>query len=391
MLYQSQLHTWDLSDARVILRADLNVPINNGSLVDDSKLKTLQPTLDCIIKQAYAVTLLTHIGNPKNPDPAYSTQLLIPWFEQRKYTIVHAAHVNDILPLLHKIKKGTIILCENMRFFAEETQESIPFAEQLKECGDFYVNDGFAVMHRSETSVTVLPTLFTLERKTIGFYTENELNKIDSIMTNAKKPIIACVGGKKIKSKLPILYDLIDRIDALIICPALSFTFLKAQGYEVGKSLIDETALDACHNLYQYAQQKQVNIILPLDFYVSYNGIQEPYSLVSADAIPKDANGISIGPKTNTSLADILKKAQTIIYNGAMGFLEKPASLEGMHILMQTIAQTNAKTLITGGDTVAALHYFGMQSQFTHISLGGGATLFYIAHKTLPGLQALNI
>lgn len=391
MHYHSTLRTWHLYNERVIVRADLNVPLENNTILDDIKLKTLQPTLDYLIQQqVHVITLLTHIGDPKKEDPHYSTRLLIPWFIQHNYAVIYAATVQEISPLFATIPKGTIIICENMRFFPQEKGESLQFAHALKQCGDFYINDGFATMHRAETSITLLPTLFEKDKKTIGFYTEHELACIDTIMHKAKKPIVTFIGGKKIKSKLAILYDLLNVIDVLVLCPALSFTFLKAQGYDVGQSLVDETVLDQCNALYDAAKKRNVKIIMPLDFYVSHHGIKEPYYVAEAHAIPSNAIGISIGPRTINFLGKTIQKAGTIIYNGAMGFLENPSSLESMRILMQTITKSDAQTLITGGDTTAIMRYFNMQSLFTHISLGGGATLFYIAYKTLPGLQALN-
>jgi len=391
MKYHSQVTAWDIRNAHIIVRADLNVPIFNNTIMSDLKLKALQPTLDYLISQGCIITLLTHIGNPKNSDPALSTRILLSWFEKKEYTVVFAETVTSIPRIIEEVSEGTIILCENMRFFKGEKEESFDFAQKLKQCGDFYINDGFPCMHRKETSITLLPKFFVPEKKSIGFYTEQELRELDAFIATIKKPFVCIVGGKKISSKLPFLFELLDKdIDTLVICPAIVFTVLKAQHVPVGKSLVNDDLIDSCHDLMKKAQEKKVDIILPADFVISCNGFEPPYEIVNANAIPHDGIGISIGPHTNTSLEQVLGNAHTIIYNGAMGFLEKPDSLNGMHQLLQTIAHSNANTLIAGGDSAASTYYFGMQHSFTHISLGGGATLFYLLHRTLPALQALN-
>jgi len=390
MKYHSQLTIWDLRNARVVVRADLNVPISHDAIMSDLKLKALQPTLDYLISQGCIITLLTHLGNPNHPDPALSTRVLLPWFENQHYTTVFSETVAGIPCIIEEVSEGTIILCENIRFFKGEKEEDINFAHELKQCGDFYINDGFACMHRKETSITLLPKLFVPEKKSIGFYTQQELHSLDTFIANIKKTCVCIIGGKKISSKLPFLFELLNKVDTLIICPAIAFTILKSEHISVGKSLVDDGLISSCQDLLIKAKEKNVRIIFPDDLVVSRDNFEPPYQIVSTNAIPNDATGISIGPRTNAFLEHILSDAHTIIYNGAMGFLEKPASLDGMYQLLQTIARSNAASLIAGGDSAASAYYLGMQHSFTHISLGGGATLFYLIHKTLPALQALS-
>lgn len=389
MSYKCQLPNWNIHNARIIVRADLNVPLGKQGILSDLKLHAIRPTLDYLIAQKSIVILITHLGNPQTYDSTLSTRILLPWIRQF-YTVTFAETIADISLLTQNNAQGTIILCENIRFFKEEIEENMAFAQQLKECADFYVNDGFACMHRKETTITLLPQLFSHEKKTIGFYTQKELSNLDTIIHHAKKPMIALIGGKKLKSKMPYIYELFKIVDTIVICPALMFTFLKAQGISVGESLVDTSMIPVCQELLTWAQENNLKIILPIDVIISLNGITGPYTTVPSKHIPDNAMGISIGEKTIALLEQTIQRAQTIIYNGAMGFIEAPPTLNGMHLLLQIIAQSKAVSLIAGGDSVAAVYYLEMQKCFTHLSLGGGATLFYITHKTLPGLQVFN-
>jgi phosphoglycerate kinase len=385
--YTSALSSWDIKGKRIILRADLNVPMHNGMMQNDAKLKELLPTLDYLIRHDSIIILVTHIGRPTGYDPLLSTVHLCPWFVQKQYSILFAATVADAALKAHHAEPGTIIMLENVRFFPGETDHDMNFAQTLKTLGEFYVHDGFACMHTQDTSNTLLPRLFPLNHKTIGFGVEKEIRTLDSLLGTVRKPFVVIVGGSKLKTKIKYIREFIAVADTIIICPALAFTFLKAQGIQVGQSLTDDSLFEEALAILTDAKNNNVPIVLPCDVQIEDNA--SDYSIVPVEAIPDTARGISLGEKSIETIKRNINDAGTILYNGAIGFLEIPETVVGMKMLLEAIAAANAQTIVAGGDTAAAVYSFGMQNRFTHLSTAGGATLDYVLHKTLPTLQAI--
>ena len=238
MIHSSQLPTLDLNRKRVILRADLNVPLNDGKILNDYRLQAILPTLELIRKKNGRVVLMTHIGRPKNYNSSLSTQLLIPWFSARGYAVSFAKDPAQA-KMLGQDENNTFILLENLRFFPGEKAQDISFAQSLADCGDFYVDDAFASMHRNDSSIWLVPQLFAQSHRSFGLLVEKELKMLDKLIHDPKKPFLLILGGGKVADKLPLLENLLDRVTDILLCPAIVFTFLKAQGIEVGKSLID--------------------------------------------------------------------------------------------------------------------------------------------------------
>ncbi len=382
----SKLSSLPIHNKRVLVRADLNVDIHDGTIVDDYRLQALLPTLELIVKHGGKIILLSHMGRPKDHEKKLSLRQLIPWFKKHGYHIDFADNIEQAQ------KKSTenhhaILLVENLRFFPGEQNNDKKFAHQLAELGDFFVEDGFGVLHRNDTSITVLPNLFPPDKRTIGLLVEKELNTLNAIFSKPKHPFILIIGGAKIATKIPLLEHLLPLVDSILLCPALVFTFLKAQNIPIGRSLYDEHMIKACHILLEKADKNNVEILFPIDYQVAHERINGALSIVDANAIPKDGYGISIGPKTEQIFAEKINNAQTIVFNGLMGFLERPETLQGVTPIFNAMSESNGISIICGGDSVAAAHIMGFAKQMHYLSTGGGATLAYISGEELPGLQ----
>lgn len=391
MLYKltSLLPSWDLTSQRVFLRADLNVPLKNGTIVNDYRLRALLPTIELIQKKGGKIILATHIGRPQGNDASLSTRHLIPWFEQHAIPVEFEDDLEKALSKSHE-QHGSILLLENLRFSYGEKKYNEPFAHALSQLGDYYVNDAFGLLHRTDTSITQVPLLFSPEKRTIGLLIEKELSMLNQLVENPKKPMVLIVGGGKAHDKLPLLNFLIDKAQTILVGPALAFTFLKALGCNVGKSLVDETALEECKKLIMKAQKIGTSLILPSDFIVAhttFDGQLFPHP-ISLNDFPHDGVGISIGPETTKLFAQEIVRAGTVFLNGLMGSVQRPETLHGMDGMLQAMAQSQGFTVIAGGDSVAATELLGYADKIDYLSTGGGATLTYLSGQKLPGLDA---
>lgn len=391
MIYHlnSLLPLWDITHKRLFLRADLNVPLKNGVILNDYRLQALLPTLNLIVEKKGKIILATHIGRPKGNDPLLSTQHLIPWFHKHGFEIDFEADFEKAAAKSYEMN-GSILLLENLRFFPGEKSYIPTFARTLANLADFYINDAFGSLHRTDTSITQLPLLFPQDKRTIGLLIENELSHLNRLIENPAQPFVAVIGGGKVTDKLPLLESLLDRVQVLLLCPAMAFSFLKALGINVGKSLVDKTAFDQCKNILVKAQQKNVLLLLPVDCIVAdgeFEGPLLPHAFL-VDEFPQNGVGISIGPKTTEIYVREILKGGTIFFNGLMGDVRRPETLNGMKDLLQAMAQSQGFTLIAGGDSVAAAQIMGLADTINYLSTGGGATLSYLSGKKLPGLDA---
>lgn len=379
---KSALPTWSLDGKRVFLRADLNVPLKKQSLIDDYRLQRLRATLDYLIKHGATIILATHIGRPQKPEPRYSTRILLPWFTQHGYTVEHIENLSAA-----KTTKAPIVLLENMRFYPGEKTGDPAFARELAALADFYVNDAFGLMHRSDTSVTLVPELFRQEKRTIGFLVEQELAVLSQLATSPRRPYVVVIGGGKVATKLPVIKNLLGKADTILLCPAVVFTFLHAQGHNVGMSLIDESASAASTEILALAQQSTTNLVFPLDYQIARDSYDGPLEYVAAHEIPDNGIGASLGPKTRELFQHYFKNAQTLFINAGMGFPQHADTVKGLKNLLADAAKSSALCVIGGGTTVATARAAGLEKQFDFISTGGGATLAYLAGENLPGLK----
>lgn len=383
-MIKSQLPQWNIKNKRIFVRTDFNVPFLDGKIADDFRLQRSRKTLDYIIKNGGSIIIGTHIGRPKDNNPAFSTQLLLPWFKKNGYTVRYTENIEEAAHT--QLNQGEILLLENLRFFPEEKASDPIFAKQLALLAHYYVNDAFGAMHRYDCSIAVLPYEFQENKRSIGFLVEEELRVCDNLLHNPKHPFITIVGGKKIAEKLPIIRELINVSDTIILCPAICFSFLKALNMPIGTSLIDTSNFDICTKIMNLAQEQGIEIIFPIDYQISYDKTYTILSYVDSDNFPTNAFGISIGPKTINLFTHLISHAGTTFFNGAMGFIEHPDTLEGTNAILHAMENAPGITIVAGGDTAQAAFNLHIQDKLTHISTGGGATLAYISNPLLPGL-----
>lgn len=383
----SPLATLDLTNKRIFLRADLNVPLYNGSIVSDLRLQALKPTLDLILNKSGKIILATHIDRPKAYDPTLSTHLLLPWFASNGYTVIFEPDLKNAYTKSFGNPK-TIVLLDNLRFFPGEQTGDTQLAQQLARLGDYYVNDAFGMLHRTDCSVYAVPQLFTPDKRMIGLLIEKELANAQQLL-NPIHPFTVIIGGNKIKDKIPLIDQLLEKIDNLLICPALSFTFLKAENQSTGLSLVDDQSINHCKTLLEKAKQLQKNIILPLDYVVSHDTFKGPFYVTTPDKLTENDFGITIGPASQELFGSIISQSKTIFYNGLMGSIEHFETLSGVQSVFQEMAHANGYSTIAGGDSTAAAQLLGFSDKVDYLSTGGGALLAYLGNQTLPALQLL--
>ena len=385
---KSPLPLADLNGQRVLLRADLNIPLNNGSIISDARLRAIIPTINMILEKGGKIILITHIGRPKDQEITLSTKTLLPWFAQHGYSCVFE---NDLTSAYSKSfhDPKTILLIENLRFYAGEKQNDTTFAQSLARLGDIYVDDAFGNLHHSDCSMVGVPQLFSPQKRMFGLLIEREINQANKLINNPAHPFVCIIGGNKIKDKIPLINNLLDKIDTLILCPALVFSYLKSEEKQVGSSLVDQETFPACQILKKNAQSHKVSIILPIDYLVSSKGFEGPYTIKKADQLSNGDFGISIGPETEKLFSEIIKKSKTSFYNGLMGDLSFPQTLQGVKTIFEAMATSNGYTVVGGGDSTAAAEKLGFADRLSNLSTGGGALIAYLSGEKLPALELL--
>lgn len=388
----SHLTKADLTNRRVFLRADLNIPLLNGLIVCDFRLKALKPTLDLLIAKRGRIILATHLGRPQGPIPSLSTRLLLSWFKEHGYTIQWISSLEEAVTASHSLAPQSILLLENMRFFEGEQSADktirMQFAQQLRALADYYVNDAFALLHRHDTSITLLPALFNKDDKTIGLLIEHEIDTLTALFAHPLEPFMLVIGGGKVKDKLPFLEKLLDKVSSIIILPALAFTFLKAQGKPIGRSLVDDDFLERAKAFLTKAQEKSVRIILPSDFLVAEENFAGPLHIVTE--IPAQSIGIAVGPQTLQIYAEEIGYSKTVFINGAMGLTTRPETLEPFYSILGMVASPSITSIVGGGESVAAVYASNLEHTITYCSTGGGASLYLLTYTTLPALASME-
>lgn len=386
---RSELPNMDLYNKWIFLRADLNVPLKNNSIEQTFRLQRVLPTINLILDKSGTIILVTHLGRPTGYDPALSTRLLLPYFQELQYNIIYAPDISTALSYKEQ-KAAKIILLENIRFWPQEYTKDLAFAQELKRLAPIYVNDAFATLHRDQTSITTLARLFLPENKTIGLLVEDELAALSKLTDQPEKPFMLILGGGKVADKLPLLEAFLSKAQIIALCPAIVFTFLKALDKPVGKSLIAPEHITTAKRIIATAHTKNVQLLFPKDFLVAHNNFEGLLSIINADSIPTDAVGISIGPKAIEEYSKEIMQARTIFFNAAMGSLQRPETLKATQALLIALAQSPAYTVVGGGDSVAAAYNFDLVSQIDYCSTGGGATLALLSGQELPGLKAIS-
>lgn len=386
---ESHLSKISLAGKRIILRADLNVPRTpQGTIVNDFRLKETVPTINAIQKAGGKIILLTHCGRPKKPSTELSTKIFVEWFLKQNYDAVFAETIEEGIKL-SKEPNQKIIILENMRFFPEEKNVNKIFAQKLSQMGDYYINDAFALMHRTDTSITLLPKLFKPSERTIGLLVEKELAVLNQLIENIKHPFIILQGGVKGETKIPFLRKFLKNTNAILISTPLCFSFLQAEKKLIGKSFIEPEIIPALQAFLEEAKSKKVPVITPIDYQTTTNSFEKPNNLKETKTFSNNEIGVSIGPETIELFGSYLKKAHIVFLNGMPGNIEYPETLEASRILLTKLQQTNALCVVAGGDTVALVQKLGFSS-IGYLSTGGGAALAYLSGKTLPGLALFS-
>lgn len=378
---------------KVLVRVDFNVPLNeNQEITDETRIQAALPTIKYLLDHNAKVILMSHLGRPKGEVKAeFSLKPVADRLGELVDTKVVFANDcigEDAKKAVDSIGDGEIVLLENLRFHKEETKNDAKFAEELASLADIYVNDAFGSAHRAHASTAgvteYLPAV-------AGYLIGKELDVMGKALEDPARPFIAILGGAKVSDKIGVIENLLNKVDCLIIGGGMANTFVKAEGYEMGKSLIDEESLGLASELMEKAKRKGVKMLLPSDFVVAEEvkpGVE--VKIVPADAIPQDGMALDIGPATRLIFADEIKNAKTVIWNGPMGVAEIPEFAEGTKAIAQALADSDAITIIGGGDSAAAVKKLGYADKMTHISTGGGASLEFLEGKELPGVAALN-
>lgn len=397
-----QLEQIDLSNQRVLLRADLNAPLkvdSNGQMhiTDDGRLKASVATIELLIKKNAKIIILAHLGRPKGErKPELSLKPIAKRLgELLNKPIAFAENLNDpeLTTRIDSLNPGEILMLENIRYEKDETSkdqtERNRLAQKLAQLADFFVIDGFGVVHREQASVTDIARLLP---SAPGKLVEAEQKAFDKVLKNPERPYVVVLGGSKVSDKLGVINNLINKVDLLLIGGGMAFTFLNAQGLEVGQSLLEIDRLDEVNKLMNLAKEKNVEIVLPVDVVISkeLDGSSEVKTVEVAN-IPVDQKGLDIGPKTIELFKTKLNQAKTVVWNGPMGVFEVKQFSNGTEEIAQKISELSAYTVVGGGDSAAAIRLLGLdESKFDHISTGGGASLELLEGKELPGLKVLE-
>ncbi len=384
---------------RVLVRCDFNVPMKDGKITNDKRIVAALPTIKKLIADGGKVILCSHLGKPKNgPEEKFSLAPVAGRLSELLGQEVVFANDDNVVgenakAAVAAMKDGDVVLLQNTRFRKEETKNIEEFSKELASLADAYVDDAFGSCHRAHCS-TAGVTAYT-SPNVAGYLIGKELSIMGKALENADRPFVAVLGGAKIEDKLNVINNLLEKVDTLIIGGGMAFTFLKAKGYEVGKSLLDESKIDYCKDMMAKAEQKGVKLLLPIDT-VCAAGFPDPIDgpvdtiVVDSDRIPADKEGLDIGPKSRELFAEAVKGAKTVVWNGPMGVFENPTLAQGTLAVAQAMADSEAVTIIGGGDSAAAVEQMGLGGKMTHISTGGGASLEFLEGKTLPGVACLD-
>ena len=384
---------------KVLVRCDFNVPLKNGVITDENRINAALPTIEKLIADGGKVILCSHLGKPKGePKPELSLAPVAKALSEKLgKEVVFAADDNVVgenaKKAVEAMKDGDVVLLQNTRYRAEETKHGEAFSAELGSLADIFVNDAFGTAHRAHYSTVGVVSY--VKEAVAGYLIGKELKYLGNAVEEPVRPFVCILGGAKVDSKLPVIENLLTKADTLIIGGGMAYTFLAAKGYTVGKSLIDETKIDYCRDMMAKAEEKGVKILLPIDCAVVSNfpdPIDAPIDIeiVAADAIPDDKESLDIGTKTAELYANEVKSAKTVVWNGPMGVFENPTLAAGTLAVAKALAETDAVTVIGGGDSAAAVNNLGYGDKMTHISTGGGASLEFLEGKELPGIAALN-
>ena len=386
------LRDLDFNGRRVIVRVDFNVPMEGKRIADDTRIRAALPTISELIRGGAKIILATHLGRPEGFDPNFSTEplavALSKLLDQRVKHIVDCIGV-EVDGIVSELRAGDVLLLENVRFYEEEAKNGAEFAEKLASLGDLYVNDAFGAAHRAHASTEGVTHYF--DQCAAGLLMEQEIHYLSRVLHDPERPFVAILGGAKISDKIGVIENLLDTVDQLIIGGGMAYTFLKAKGLPIGNSLVELDKLDLANALLKKASDRNLAIHLPHDHVIGRAFDPNTESqLVSNEGIPDGWSGFDIGTEAIVRFGEIVDTAKTVIWNGPLGVYEFEPFARGTLEIARRIANSQAVSIIGGGDCVAAVHQAGVADRITHISTGGGASLEFLEGKQLPGIEALT-
>ncbi|MGD9926301.1 MAG: phosphoglycerate kinase [Sphaerochaeta sp.] len=382
----------DFSGKKALVRVDFNVPIKDGVVTDDTRIRAALPTLKYCLDNGASLVVMSHLGRPKGKkNPEFSMAPIAKRFSEllgKEVQLASDVIGEEVAGQVASMKAGDVLLLENVRFYSEEEDNDPDFAKNLASLGDVYVNDAFGTAHRAHASTEgvahYLPSY-------AGFLIEKEVTFMAPLLSNPEKPFVAIIGGSKVSSKISVLESLVRTCDTIVIGGGMAYTFLSVQGHTIGKSLVEEDYKDVASSFLAKAKEKGVQVILPVDHIcgADFKEDAEPVSVDSID-IPENLIGMDIGPKTISMIVDAVTKAKSVVWNGPMGVFEFDAFAEGTLTVARALAESQATSIVGGGDSVAAINKFGLADKISHVSTGGGASLEFLEGKVLPGIKALE-
>ncbi len=399
MLNKKSVDDINVKGKKVLVRCDFNVPLKEGKITDENRLVAALPTIKKLIADGGKVILCSHLGKPKGePKPELSlAPVAARLSELLGQEVKFAADPEVVGPnakaAVEAMQDGEVVLLENTRYRVEETKNGEAFSKELASLCEVFVNDAFGTAHRAHCS-NVGVTEY-VDTAAVGYLMQKEIDFLGNAVNNPERPFVAILGGAKVADKLNVINNLLEKCDTLIIGGGMAYTFLKAQGKEVGNSLLDESKIDYCKEMMEKAEKMGKKLLLPVDAVVA-DGFPSPIdaeievSVVSADAVPADKECLDIGPATAELYAEAARTAKTVVWNGPMGVFENPILAKGTIAVAKALAETDATTIIGGGDSAAAVNQLGFGDKMSHISTGGGASLEFLEGKELPGVAAAN-
>ncbi len=387
---------YNFNNKRALIRVDFNVPLNEDMKVTDAnRIEAAKPTIIKILEDGGSVVLMSHLGRPKGKESKYSLQHISSKVSEVlgvKVKFVEDCVGEEVEKAAANLQSGEVLLLENLRFYEEETNGDEHFAEQLSELGDIYVNDAFGTAHRAHASTTVVAKFF--EERCFGYLLAKEIKSLDKVLNSKEKPVTAVLGGAKVSSKITVIENILDKIDHLIIGGGMTYTFIKAQGGQIGNSLVEDDKQELALEILKKAKEKGVEVHLPVDSIIADSFSEQASTQTeSVDNIPDGWMGLDVGPDTLKNFSDVISKSKIILWNGPLGVFEMDTFAKGTIQLGEAIAEATrngAFSLVGGGDSVAAVKKFGLEDKVSYVSTGGGAMLEMLEGKSLPGIEAIK-